>query len=90
MVARVKNHKAGFVVSASNLTPDSTLADVLALKAKNGYSTVAITDDGTANGRLLGIVSSRDYRVSAWTAARRSARSRRRWKSSSPRQRRRR
>ena len=28
MVARVKNHKAGFVVSASNLTPDSTLADV--------------------------------------------------------------
>lgn len=51
MVARVKNHKAGFVVSASNLTPDSTLADVLALKAKNGYSTVAITDDGTANGR---------------------------------------
>ena len=64
MVARVKNHKAGFVVSASNLTPDSTLADVLALKAKNGYSTVAITDDGTANGCLLGIVSSRDYRVS--------------------------
>ena len=64
MVARVKNHKAGFVVSASNLTPDNTLADVLALKAKNGFSTVAITDDGTANGKLLGIVSSRDYRVS--------------------------
>ena len=64
MVARVKNHKAGFVVSASNLTPDNTLADVLALKAKNGFSTVAITDDGTATGKLLGIVSSRDYRVS--------------------------
>ncbi len=64
MVARVKSHKAGFVVSASNLTPENTLADVLALKAKNGYSTVAITEDGTATGRLLGIVSSRDYRVS--------------------------
>ena len=64
MVARVKNHKAGFVPSASNLTPDNTLADVLALKAENGFSTVAITEDGTANGRLLGIVSSRDYRVS--------------------------
>ena len=64
MVARVKNHKAGFVVSASNLTPDNTLSDVLALKAKNGFSTVAITEDGTANGRLLGIVTSRDYRVS--------------------------
>ena len=64
MVAKVKNHKAGFVTSASNLTPEHTLADVLALKAKNGFSTVAITDDGTPNGKLLGIVSSRDYRVS--------------------------
>jgi len=64
MVARVKSHKAGFVVSASNLTPDATLADVLALKEKNGFSTVAITDDGTANGKLLGIVTGRDYRVS--------------------------
>ena len=64
MVAKVKNHKAGFVTSASNLTPENTLADVLALKASNGYSTVAITADGTPNGKLLGIVSSRDYRVS--------------------------
>ena len=64
MVRKVKNYKAGFVVSASNLTPEATLADVLALKAKNGFSTVAITDDGTATGKLLGIVTSRDYRVS--------------------------
>jgi len=64
MVARVKNYKAGFVVSASNLTPDHTLSDVLNLKASNGFSTVAITDDGTATGKLLGIVTSRDYRVS--------------------------
>ncbi len=64
MVARVKGHKAGFVTSASNLTPEATLADVLALKEKNGFSTVAITQDGTANGKLLGIVTGRDYRVS--------------------------
>ena len=64
MVARVKSHKAGFVVSASNLTPEHTLADVLALKEENGFSTVAITDDGTSTGKLLGIVTSRDYRVS--------------------------
>ena len=64
MVAKVKGYKAGFVVSASNLTPDATLNDVLALKEKNGFSTVAITDDGTANGKLLGIVTGRDYRVS--------------------------
>ena len=64
MVAKVKGYKAGFVTSASNLTPDKTLADVLALKKQNGFSTVAITEDGTANGKLLGIVTSRDYRVS--------------------------
>ena len=64
MVAKAKGYKAGFVVSASNLTPEHTLADVLALKEKNGFSTVAITDDGTATGKLLGIVTSRDYRVS--------------------------
>ena len=64
MVARVKGYKAGFVASASNLTPSHTLQDVLALKEENGFSTVAITDDGTANGKLLGIVASRDYRVS--------------------------
>ena len=52
MVARVKNYKAGFVPSASNLTPNNTLNDVLALKEKNGFSTVAITEDGTPNGPM--------------------------------------
>ena len=64
MVARVKNYKAGFVTSASNVMPDQTLTDILDLKERNGFSTVAVTEDGTANGKLLGIVSSRDYRVS--------------------------
>ena len=64
MVAKVKNFKAGFVRSASNLRPDQTLADVLALKEENGFSTVAITEDGTPDGKLLGIVTGRDYRVS--------------------------
>ena len=64
MVARVKAYKAGFVVSDSNITPDATLADILALKEKTGHSTVAVTEDGTATGKLLGMVASRDYRVS--------------------------
>ena len=64
MVAKVKGYKAGFVVSDSNLTPDSTLADVLELAEANGHSTMAVTDDGTATGKLLGIVTGRDYRVS--------------------------
>ena len=64
MVAAVKKHKAGFVRSNSNIRPDMTLADVIALKEQTGHSTVAVTDDGTANGKLLGIVTGRDYRVS--------------------------
>ena len=64
MVARVKGHKAGFVRSDSNIRPDQTLADILELKARTGHSTVAVTDDGTGTGKLLGIVTGRDYRVS--------------------------
>ena len=63
MVRRVKAYKAGFVRSDSNLTPEHTLKDVIALKEKNGHSTVAITEDGTCNGKLLGVVTGRDYRV---------------------------
>ena len=64
MVRRAKNHKAGFVKSDSNLSPEATMADVVALKKATGHSTVAITEDGTAEGKLVGIVTSRDYRVS--------------------------
>lgn len=64
MVSRAKNHKAGFVTSDSNISPDATMADVVALKERTGHSTVAVTEDGTAAGKLLGIVTSRDYRVS--------------------------
>ena len=67
MVARVKSFKAGFVRSDSNITPEATLADVLALREATGHSTVAVTEDGTADGKLLGIVTSRDYRVSRMT-----------------------
>ena len=64
MVRRVKSYKAGFVKSDSNLKPEQTLADVLALKAARGHSTIAITEDGTAEGKIVGLVTSRDYRVS--------------------------
>ena len=64
MVRKVKAHKAGFVTSDSNLRLTDTLADVLMLKEQSGHSTMAVTDDGTGTGKLLGIVTSRDYRVS--------------------------
>ncbi len=64
MVRRVKNHKAGFVASDSNIRPDQTLAELVALREKTGHNTVAVTEDGTAEGVLLGIVTPRDCRVS--------------------------
>lgn len=63
MVRKVKKYKAGFVVSDSNLKPDHTLKDVLELKKRSGHSTMAVTEDGSPNGKLLGIVTSRDYRI---------------------------
>ena len=68
MVKRAKSYKAGFVKSDTNLRPDQTLADVLELKARTGHSTVAITEDGTAEGKMVGLVTSRDYRVSRMDA----------------------
>ena len=63
MVRRVKNTKAGFVISDSNITPEATMRDVVALKERTGHSTIAVTVDGKPQSKLLGIVTSRDYRV---------------------------
>ena len=67
MVARVKAYKAGFVVSDANLKPDNTLNDVLRLKEEYGHSTMPVTEDGTPTGKLLGLVTSRDYRITRMT-----------------------
>ncbi|MBR0342643.1 MAG: IMP dehydrogenase [Oscillospiraceae bacterium] len=64
MVRRAKSYKAGFVQSDSNLRPDQTLGDVIRLKEMNGHSTIAITEDGKPDGKLMGLVTSKDYRVS--------------------------
>ena len=63
MIRKVKSYKAGFVQSDSNIRPDSTLQDVVDLLDKTGHSTMAVTDDGTASGKLVGILTSRDYRL---------------------------
>jgi len=62
MVAKVKKYKAGFVVSDANVTTENTLRDVMRLKAQTGHSTIGVTEDGTSHGKLLGIISGRDYR----------------------------
>ncbi|MBQ9364150.1 MAG: IMP dehydrogenase [Schwartzia sp.] len=67
MVRRVKSYKSGFVSSDSNIKPTTTLGEILELKARTGHSTMAVTEDGTPTGKLLGIVTSRDYRISRMT-----------------------
>ena len=64
MVYHVKKHKAGFVISDSNVKSGTSLKEVLELVKETGHSTVIITDDGTANGKFLGIVTNKDYRLS--------------------------
>ncbi|MBR6210508.1 MAG: IMP dehydrogenase [Clostridiales bacterium] len=64
MIRKVKKYKAGIVASDSNLSPDDTLEKVLALREEKGHGTAAVTEDGTAEGKLLGLVTTRDYRVS--------------------------
>lgn len=64
MVYQVKKHKAGFVISDSNVKSDTPLKDVIALVEETGHSTVMITEDGTENGKFLGLVTDKDYRVS--------------------------
>ena len=63
MVARVKNHKAGYVISDSNVKPETTIGEMLEILEATGHSTMAVTDDGTANGKLLGMLTSRDFRL---------------------------
>lgn len=64
MVRKVKSHKAGFVTSDANIRPDQTLRELLELKERTGHSTTAVTEDGTAEGKMVGLVTSRDYRIS--------------------------
>ena len=64
MVRHVKKHKAGFVVSDSNVKSGTPLREVIELVRQTGHSTVIITDDGTANGKFLGLVTDKDYRIS--------------------------
>ena len=64
MVKKVKKHKAGFVESRANITPEQTLQDIIDLKENTGFSTIGVTSDGSPNGKFLGIVTGRDYRLS--------------------------
>ena len=60
-VRQVKNFKAGFVVSDTNIRPTDTLRTLRRVMAQTGHSTAAVTDDGMSRGKLIGLVTSRDF-----------------------------
>lgn len=62
MIREVKSTKAGFVGSDANIAADATLREVIKLRQKTGHSTMAVTDNGQKDGKLLGIITSRDFR----------------------------
>ena len=64
MVYHIKKHKAGFVISDSNVKSGTPLKEVVKLVEETGHSTVMITEDGTPNGKFLGLVTDKDYRIS--------------------------
>ncbi|WP_432030930.1 IMP dehydrogenase [Streptomyces sp. 1222.5] len=59
-VRRVKSFTSGFVTSDTNVRPDAPLSLLADLMRTTGHRTAAVTHDGTARGRLLGLVTSRD------------------------------
>mmetsp|Transcript_15707 Transcript_15707/g.37097 ORF Transcript_15707/g.37097 Transcript_15707/m.37097 type:complete len:517 (-) Transcript_15707:185-1735(-) len=59
-VRKVKLHKNGFINHPICLSPDHTVADVNEIKTKYGFSGIPITEDGSTNGKLVGIVTARD------------------------------
>ncbi|MGP1496769.1 MAG: IMP dehydrogenase, partial [Treponema sp.] len=63
MIAKVKAYKAGFVTSDTNIRPDQTLVELVEKVEATGHSTVAVTEDGNANGKLVGIITERDFRL---------------------------
>ena len=63
MIAHVKTYKAGFVTSDTNIRPDQTLAELTKKIADTGHSTVAVTENGEHNGKLVGIITERDFRL---------------------------
>jgi IMP dehydrogenase/GMP reductase len=63
MIAHVKMYKAGFVSSDSNIRPDQTLEELTEIIKNTGHSTVAVTENGQHNGKLVGIITERDFRI---------------------------
>jgi len=59
---KVKRFQAGFVFSPVVLSSKNTIRDVYNINEKYGFFSTPITEDGTLNSKLVGIVTRRDVR----------------------------
>ena len=67
-VRKVKRFESGMVVDPITVTPDKTLADVLALKEQHKISGIPVVQKDNADGKpgtLVGIVTNRDVRFAS-------------------------
>jgi IMP dehydrogenase len=62
-VDAVKRFKAGFQTQIITLSPEQSIADVIAIMAETGYSTFPVTDTGVFHGTLLGVMTDKDFDV---------------------------
>ena len=60
MVKKAKSFKVGFVNDPVCLKPCDKIIEIDVLKGNRGFSSVLITEDGSVNSKLLGIVTNRD------------------------------
>ncbi|CAI1607951.1 hypothetical protein SEUBUCD646_0L04700 [Saccharomyces eubayanus] len=61
MVRRVKNYENGFINNPIVISPTTTVGKAKAMKEEFGFSGFPVTEDGKRNGKLMGIITSRDF-----------------------------
>jgi IMP dehydrogenase len=61
-VAKVKRFEAGFVFNPIVLSPQKTIQDVYNINEKYGFFSTPITENGTLDSKLVGIITHRDVR----------------------------
>jgi IMP dehydrogenase len=66
-IDRVKRSESGMIVNPITLSPRHKIFEALELMKKYRISGVPITDDGSKEGRLVGILTNRDLRFEART-----------------------
>ena len=62
-IDRVKRFKAGFQTNITTLSPRHTIANVIEIMDETGYSTFPVTDSGAFHGKLMGIITDKDFDV---------------------------